>query len=130
MTNAKMHAVKNTYRRSVGSLLAVFALVLPGAAFAQRPPTITGISHVTFYTGDIPHSHQFYGGLLGWQAVPATGSEPGLRLYPNHAQYVELLPPPVPGQAHRFDLVGFATDNAEGLRRLLASKGVVRCRLR
>jgi catechol 2,3-dioxygenase-like lactoylglutathione lyase family enzyme len=103
-------------------MLAAFALLLPGAAFAQRPPTITGISHVTFYTGDIAHSRQFYAGLLGWQ--PATGAEPDLRFYPNHAQYVELLPPPVPGQAHRLDLVGFATDNAEGLRRLLESKGI------
>jgi catechol 2,3-dioxygenase-like lactoylglutathione lyase family enzyme len=124
VADAKMHAVKKTYRRIVNSLLVVFALLLPGAAFAQRSPTITGISHVTFYAADIQQSRQFFGNLLGWQAVPAAGSEPGLRFYPNRAQYVELLPPPVPGQAHRFDLVSFATDNAEGLRRLLASKGV------
>jgi catechol 2,3-dioxygenase-like lactoylglutathione lyase family enzyme len=124
MTNAKVHCVENPYWRSVGSLLTAFALLLPRAAFAQRSPTITGISHVTFYASDIPQSRQFYGDLLGWQPVPATGSEPGLRFYPNHAQYVELLPPPVPGQAHRLDLVGFATDDAEGLRRLLASKGI------
>jgi catechol 2,3-dioxygenase-like lactoylglutathione lyase family enzyme len=31
----------------------------------------------------------------------------------------------VPGQAHRFDLVGFATDDAEGLRQLLASKAII-----
>ncbi|WP_158820691.1 VOC family protein [Granulicella sp. S156] len=124
MTKAKMLAFRNTYWRSAGSMLAVFPLLLAGVAFAQQAPAITGISHVTFYAEDIPHSRQFYADLLGWQPVPATGSEPGLRFYANHEQYVELVPPPVPGQAHRFDLVGFATDDAEGLRRLLAGKGV------
>jgi hypothetical protein len=41
-----------------------------------------------------------------------------------HAQYVELLPPPVAGQDHRLDLVGFATDDADGLRRFLAARGL------
>lgn len=105
------------------SLLAAAALLLPGTAFAQQRPAITGISHVTLYADNIAASRQFYSGLLGWQAVPATGSEPGVRFYPNHAQYVELLAPPVQGQMHRLDRVGFATGNAEGLRKLLASKG-------
>src|SRR5271156_385438 len=119
MTSVKVHRIANAYQQSVASLLAVSALLLSGAAIAQRPPAITGISHVTLYADDIARSREFYSGLLGWQAVSATGSEPGLRFYPNHAQYVELLPPPTPGQAHRLDLVGFATDNAEALRRLL-----------
>jgi catechol 2,3-dioxygenase-like lactoylglutathione lyase family enzyme len=124
MTSVKVHRVANAYQQSVASLLAVLALLLSGAATAQRPPSITGISHVTLYADNIAHSREFYSGLLGWQAVPATGSNPGLRFYPNHAQYVELLPPPTPGQDHRLDLVGFTTNDAEALRRLLASKGI------
>ena len=111
-------------RRGAGSLLGVAALLLAGTAFAQQRPAITGISHVTLYADNVAASRQFYSGLLGWQAVPAKGSEAGIRFYPNHAQYVELLAPPVLGQAHRLDLVGFATSDAEGLRKFLASKGV------
>ncbi len=110
-------------RICAGSLLAVAALLPPGTAFAQQRPAITGISHVTLYADNIAASRQLYSGLLGWQAVPATASEPGIRFYPNHAQYVELLAPPVQGQMHRLDLVGFATSDAEGLRKFLASKG-------
>ncbi len=105
-------------------MLAVAALLLTGTAFAQQRPAITGISHVTLYADNIAASRQVYSGLLGWQAVPAKGSEAGIRFYPNHAQYVELLAPPVVGQAQRLDLVGFATSDAEGLRKFLAGKGV------
>ena len=112
----------NAYRRSVGLLIAVLALILFSSASAQKP-TITGISHVTLYADNIAQSRQFYGELLGWEPVPANGDH-GLRFYPNHSQYVELLPPPTTGQAHRLDLVAFSTSDAEGLRRLLASKGV------
>jgi catechol 2,3-dioxygenase-like lactoylglutathione lyase family enzyme len=125
MTSVKVQfSEKNACRRRASSLLPIFALLLSAMAAAQRP-AITGISHVTLYADDIAHSRQFYGELLGWQAVPATGSAPGLRFYPNHAQYVELLPSPVQGQEHRLDLVCFATDDAEGLRRVLASKGII-----
>ncbi len=102
----------------------VCTLLLSIAMFAQRPPAITGISHVTFYADNIAQSRAFYGTLLGWLPVPATGNAPGLRFYANHAQYVELQPPPVRGQADRLDLVAFATSDAEALRRYMSKKGV------
>ena len=111
-------------RQQWSTLLAGFGIFLSALAVAQKPPAITGISHATFYTDDIAKSREFYVSLLGWLPVPATGTEPGLRFYANHAQYVELLPPPVHGQPDRLDLVGFATSDAEGLRRLMAAKGV------
>jgi catechol 2,3-dioxygenase-like lactoylglutathione lyase family enzyme len=104
--------------------LAGFGFLSLGCALAQQPPAITGLSHVTLYADDIAKSRQFYVETLGWYPVPTTGRQPGLRFYANHAQYVEFLPPPVPGQAHRLDLVGFATVDADGLRRYFASKGV------
>lgn len=116
--------IGSAWRVGAGLLLTAAALVLPSSAVAQQRPQITGISHVTLYADNIAKSRQFYSGLIGWEPVPATGSAPGLRFYPNHAQYVELLPPPRAGQAHRLDLVGFATNDADGLRRLLASQGV------
>lgn len=98
--------------------------LLSGAAIAQRSPTITGISHVTLYADDLGKSRGFYGGLLGWEAIPETASEAGVRFYANHAQYVELLPPPRAGDDHRYNLIAFSTDDADGLRKLLGSKGV------
>lgn len=112
----------NLPRRCAGSLLALVTLLLLGTASGQQRPAITGISHVTLYADDIQASRQFYNGLLGWQVVPATGVEPGIRFHPNHGQYVELLAPLVRGQMHRLDLVGFATDDADGLKKFLASK--------
>lgn len=106
------------------ALLAGLGILVSGLAVAQKPPAITGISHATFYANDMAKSREFYASLLGWQPVPAKGTEPSLRFYANHAQYVELVPPPVPGQPDRLDLVGFATSDAEGLRRFIAAKGV------
>ena len=106
-------------------LLATLSFLLSQPLLSQQPPPITGISHVTLYADDIATSRKFYVELLGWQPIPATGTEPGLRFYANHAQYVELLPPPVRGQEHRLDSVAFATSDADRLRQFLASKGIV-----
>jgi catechol 2,3-dioxygenase-like lactoylglutathione lyase family enzyme len=111
--------------RKLFALSLVFAL----PAFGQEHPSasrpaITGISHLTLFAGDISKSEAFYGTLLGWKQVPATGAEPGVRFYANHLQYVELLSPPSPGLADRLDGVAFATSNADALRSYLASKGV------
>jgi catechol 2,3-dioxygenase-like lactoylglutathione lyase family enzyme len=112
---------------------AVILLALPAfgnpSVLAQQTvqirPAITGIAHVTLYADDISKSKQFYTSLLGWEAAPANSNAPGIRFYANHAQYVELVAPPQRGQADRFDLVAFATPDAEGLRRYLAVKGIV-----
>lgn len=120
-----MHSTKNL---PVSRALFVFALAVctsAATAVAQTPPAITGIAHVTLYADNIAQSREFYSGLIGWEAVPAKGAAPGIRFYANHAQYVELLPPPTPGQIHRLDLVAFATSDADGLRKQLASKGVM-----
>ena len=120
----RVNGIEKLVKVVLVSVASVMALVLPGSVMAQREPAITGIAHVTLYADNIAHSREFYSGLLGWIAVPATGSEPGIRFYPNHAQYVELLPPPVAGQSHRFDMVAFATSDAEALRKRLAGEGV------
>lgn len=112
------------FRRRGSFLLTALCFLFLGRALAQEPPAITGISHVTLYADDIAKSRQFYVETLGWHPVPAIGTQPGLRFYANHAQYIELVPPPVLGQTHRLDLVGFATIDADGLRRYLASKGI------
>ncbi len=109
--------------RSAGLLLA-FLLPLAAPVPAQRP-TITGISHVVLYADDPKRSATFYDGLLGWVPQAALpGSSHGPRFYANASQYVELLPPPSPGQINRFSRVAFATANAEALRRYLSGHGI------
>ena len=103
-------------------VLGALALFFPAMLAAQR---ITGISHVTLYADNMARSQAFYGGLLGWEPVSPAGPGAGPRFYANHERYVELLPAPVEGQLHRMDLVAFATDDAKGLRKSLAHKGVV-----
>jgi catechol 2,3-dioxygenase-like lactoylglutathione lyase family enzyme len=111
------------YRRF--ALLSV--LIMSSFAFGQGAsttrPAITGISHMTLYADDLKKSQGFYGGLLGWEQVPAGRVESGVRFYANHLQYIELQSPPSKGLAIRFDGIGFSTSDAEGLRRFLGAHG-------
>lgn len=104
------------------------ALGVSGLAFAQGAPAtrpaITGISHMTFYADDLQKSQAFYGGLLGWEQVPAGNPQPGVRFYANHSQYIALEPAPRQGMSNRFEGVGFSTSDAEQLRRFLGARGV------
>ena len=89
-------------------------------------PAITGISHLTLFADDFVKSQHFYAEILGWGQAPAGEARPGVRFYANHAQYVELVSPPIPGQLDRFDSVAFSTtDDAETMRQYLRSNGVV-----
>jgi catechol 2,3-dioxygenase-like lactoylglutathione lyase family enzyme len=105
------------------ALLLSLALTIPALA-RTHSPAITGISHLTLFADNIPKSESFYKDLLGWDQIPATSTNSGVRFYANHTQYVELVTPPKPGLADRLDSVAFATADAEGLRKYLAAKGV------
>jgi len=109
-------------------LVLMYALGIGVAAFPQGAsaarPAITGISHMTLYADDLQKSKAFYSGLLGWEEVTAGDPQPGVRFYANHAQYIALQPAPAKGLANRFDGVGFATGDAERLRRFLGTHGV------
>ncbi len=63
--------------------------------------------------------------MAGFRRTALPGAVHGPRFYANASQYVELLPPPVPGQIHRWNRVGFATTDAEALRRYLGGNGIV-----
>ena len=87
-------------------------------------PAITGISHLTLFADDFAKSQNFYRDLLGWIQWPGGGAKPGVRFYPNHGQYVELVDPPIPGQIDRLDSVAFETSDVEAMRMYLRANGV------
>jgi catechol 2,3-dioxygenase-like lactoylglutathione lyase family enzyme len=101
-------------------LCAVLALtaVCTGQTNLQRPP-ITGISHVAFYSSSLTAAKDFYAGLLGLATEP---SRPNL--YHVGMQAVELEPLPPNHGPNLISHVAFATPNAEGVRKYLASHGV------
>ena len=104
-------------RRHIVFLILGLAAACNGQNDLSRPQ-ITGISHVAFYSSNLTAAKDFYGGLLGLWVDP---SRPNA--YHVGAQLVELEALP-PGHGH--DLishVAFATADAEGLRKYLASHG-------
>jgi len=88
-------------------------------------PAITGISHLTLFTDDFAKSQRFYADLLGWEQAPAGDAKPGVRYYANHAQFVELVSPPIPRQIDRLESVAFSTTDVEAMRRYLGANDVV-----
>jgi catechol 2,3-dioxygenase-like lactoylglutathione lyase family enzyme len=110
------------------TIVLAITFVLPSLLTAQPAPSprpaITGISHVTLFADDIPKSAKFYAELLGWDQAPSNATNPGIRFYANHSQYVELVSPPSPGLADRLDVVAFSVSDAEALRKYLGTHGV------
>ncbi len=113
------------------SLPSLFAAVAITASLASgqdvKRPRITGVAHIAFYAHDIESSRTFYTGLLGLQE-PYSLKNPDGRLSVaffkiNDHQYVELLPE-TQANTDRLAHIALETDNAEQLRKYLASRGV------
>ena len=105
-------------RRHLALLILGLAAACQGQSTLARPP-ITGISHVAFYSSNLSSAKDFYAGLLGLGADPTRAN-----LYQVGVQALELEALPA---GHGHDLishVAFATSDAEGLRKYLASHGV------
>jgi catechol 2,3-dioxygenase-like lactoylglutathione lyase family enzyme len=94
------------------------------AASAARPP-ITGVSHIAVYAADPAKSEHFYVHDLGGLKGEDPEDPRGVRYYFAPTQFVEVLPlPKGPASINRLDHVAFATADADGLRRYLASKKI------
>jgi lactoylglutathione lyase len=100
-------------------LLVALAGSLAPAADAPARPRIVGISHVAFRVSDVARARSFYQDVLGYKAVP---SPQGLRVAVNERQYVELRTGLHPAE-DRLDHLALQTDDAEAMRRYLASRG-------
>jgi catechol 2,3-dioxygenase-like lactoylglutathione lyase family enzyme len=102
------------------------AFTIAGAAQMPDPPIkrpkITGISNLAVYTSNATATDHFYREILGAAKAPDPENPQGVRYMFSATQFIEVLPLPAGAGINRLDHVGYNTDNAEGLRKYLASK--------
>jgi catechol 2,3-dioxygenase-like lactoylglutathione lyase family enzyme len=112
--------------------LALLALLLTASASpAQSParPRITGISHVAYFSSDMPRSLVFWHDLLGFdlsydRKAPNSSDTTVAFLKVNDHQYVELLANPPAGSKNLMSHICFLTDGVEQMRTYLGAGGV------
>ena len=108
-------------------LLAAVALCLPLAAQEVARPKILGVAHVALRVSDIEASRAFYKDFCGYGEPFLLNKDDGSLsltfIKVNDHQYVELFPGLDPAQ-DRLHHISFYTDDAGGMRKHLASRGV------
>jgi lactoylglutathione lyase len=111
-------------------LLAAPAVAHAAAAAAAAPaarPKITGVAHAAYFVKDIAKSREFYKDLLGYEEPYDIKNKDGSLALTfikiNDRQYIELFPETA-ASTDRLNHISLETDNAEQMRRYLASKGV------
>jgi lactoylglutathione lyase len=104
-------------KRKACSLLVAALAAFSAADKAPERPRVIGIASVAFSTHDLDASRTFYKNLLGYQE-PAPGA-----VHINNRQSLLLVPEPEAGSDRLVKIV-FETDNAEGLRVYLKSRGI------
>lgn len=108
----------------LGAVLA--AASLAGAQDAARP-RITGVAHIAIYASDFEKSRAFYRDFLGFEepySLAKPDGTPAMTFFKiNERQYIELFPETAP-KTDRLNHISIETDNAEGMRLYLASRGV------
>jgi catechol 2,3-dioxygenase-like lactoylglutathione lyase family enzyme len=107
------------------ALLAVAAVAQP--ATEVKRPKILGVSHAAFYIQDLAKSRAFYKDFLGFDEPASLPNKDGTGVYLiwikiNDLQTVELFTETEAG-TDRLHQVAFITDDADGMRRYLSSKG-------
>lgn len=110
-------------------LLALLSFTPLIAENAPKRPRITGISHAAFYVSDMAKARAFYEGFLGYQSpfsIPRKDPKEQLVwIKINDRQSVELFPgSEVTPETDRLYHIAVETDDAEGMRLYLQSKGV------
>src|ERR1700722_5050498 len=102
-------------------------LLLSGVALMAQEgrPRIVGMPHVNFRVHDIEASRHFYKDFLGYSEpfqIVTDGKLIMAFIKINDRQYVELSPETSPSEP-RFVHLALETDDAEGLRKYVKSKG-------
>jgi len=98
-----------------------------GPPAEPRRPHILGISHAAFYVTDLAKARAFYEGFLGYASPFSLPRKQGELVWIklNDHQSIELFPgSEVSPAADRLYHIAFETDDAEGMRLYLQSKGI------
>ena len=109
------------------SCTAICAVTILSASAAFAAPHITGVAGIAYDTPDLNAARAYYEGFLGFQELGVLknpdGSEHAILVKINDHQYIEFIQEP--NTTHHGFLHGaiFATDDADGLRKELATKG-------
>ena len=107
--------------------MALSMLALPLAAQTPPRPKILGVAHMALWVSDVDAARAFYRDLLGFEEVfdlrNRDGSLSMTFIKVNDRQYIELFPG-LDKTQDRLRHISFYTDDAEGMRRYLAAKGL------
>jgi lactoylglutathione lyase len=106
----------------------IFALVAPFlSAQSVHRPKLLGVEHMSLWVHDSQKSYAFYHEFLGFEEAYSLKNQdgsPSVTFFKiNDRQYIQISPEHEQG-SDRFNHFGLQTDDAEGLRAYLASKGV------
>src|SRR5947207_1927567 len=117
----KMNAMKMKW---LCGLLPAASLLL---AQDVARPRILGVAHIALYAADYEKSRAYYRDFLGFEepySLANANGTPFMTFFKvNERQYIELFPETTP-KSDRLNHISIETDNAEGMRRYLASRGV------
>jgi catechol 2,3-dioxygenase-like lactoylglutathione lyase family enzyme len=115
--------------RPNGSLRILAVCAVAGVCGAQDTPRpkILGVAHIAIYAADYERSRAFYHEFLGFDepySLANADGTPSMTFFKiNERQYIELFPEAKP-KTDRLSHISIQTDDAEALRKYLASRGV------
>ena len=113
----------NAMKLLCGLLPAASLLLAQDAA----RPRILGVAHIAIYAADFEKSRAFYRDFLGFEepySLANANGTPSMTFFKiNERQYIELFPETTP-KSDRLNHISIETDNAEGMRQYLASRGI------
>jgi catechol 2,3-dioxygenase-like lactoylglutathione lyase family enzyme len=113
-------------RSSWFALVAVVLWTSATPAEDARRPRITGVAHIALYAHDVDRSLAFYKDFLGYDEPFRLEKDGGLLLTfikVGDRQYIEIFPEREAG-TDRLNHIALETDDAEGMRAYLATRGV------
>jgi lactoylglutathione lyase len=108
-------------------LIGLCALAAICTAQEIPRPKILGVAHIAIFAADFEKSRAFYRDFLGFEepySLSKPDGTPAMTFFKiNERQYIELFPETTP-KSDRLNHISIETDNAEAMRKYLASRGV------
>jgi catechol 2,3-dioxygenase-like lactoylglutathione lyase family enzyme len=131
MMNLLSQSLARLFRLAACTGMMAATLNAPAANASATPirPKITGISHVAFHVSDLPKAQHFWHDQMGFDqyfSLPKKdGSGTRIAFFKlNDRQHIELFNEPSPRAPNMLAHVGFSTDDLEGMRIYLRSRGI------